>query len=105
LSVAHLQSGDFEQGIVSAKKALDSQPRFVPAMHNLALAYLRQQQWIRARYWVRQASRVEPDDPSLRRLRIKLRVHTALGTTMSIVSKAAIIFAPIRLLIARPNRA
>lgn len=104
LSVAHLQSGDFEQGIVSAKKALDSQPRFVPAMHNLALAYLRQQQWIRARYWVRQASRVEPDDPSLRRLRIKLRVHTVLGTAVSFASKAAIIFAPIRVLIARPNR-
>lgn len=105
LSVAHLQSGDFELGIVSAKKALDSQPRFVPAMHNLALAYLRQQQWIRARYWVRQASRVEPDDPSLRRLRIKLRVNTVLGTIVSIASKVAIIFAPIRVLIARPNRA
>ncbi len=104
LSVALLQSGEFDRGIFSAKKSLDSQPRFVPAMHNLALAYLHQQQWIRARYWVRQASRVEPDDPSLRRLRIKLRVHTVVGTVRSTLRKFAIFLMPIRLLFARPTR-
>jgi len=104
LSVALLQSGNYELGIVAAKKALDSQPRFVPAMHNLALAYLRQQQWIRARYWVRQASRVEPDDPSLRRLRVKLRVHAVLGTLLMMAKKMVAVFAPIRWFLARPSR-
>lgn len=104
LSVALLQSGNYELGIVAAKKALDSQPRFVPAMHNLALAYLRQQQWIRARYWVRQASRVEPDDPSLRRLRVKLRVHAVLGTLLMMAKKMVAVFAPIRWFVARPSR-
>jgi tetratricopeptide (TPR) repeat protein len=104
LSVALLQAGRFDQGIAAAKKALDSQPRFVPAMHNLALAYLRQQQWIRARYWVRQASRVEPDDPSLRRLRVKLRVHSIFGTGISISRKCAIVLLPVRMLFARPGR-
>lgn len=104
LSVALLQSGQYEQGISAAKRALESQPRFVPAMHNLALAYLRQSQWIRARYWVRQASRVEPDDPTLRRLRIKLRVHSALGSFNWVSRKLGMLMAPARLLLARPKR-
>jgi len=104
LSVALLQAGRYDEGISAAKRALESQPRFVPAMHNLALAYLRQSQWIRARYWVRQASRVEPDDPSLRRLRIKLRVHSALGGVSWSAHKLGLLFTPVRMLIARPNR-
>lgn len=104
LSVAMLQAGRFDAGISAAKKALESQPRFVPAMHNLALAYLRQSQWIRARYWVRQASRVEPDDPSLRRLRIKLRLHSVLGTVTWGARKVGLIFTPVRVLVARPKR-
>jgi len=79
LSVALLEAGEIDNGITAAKKTLEYQPRFIPAMHNLALAYLRQGQWIRARYWVRQASRVDADDPSLRRLRLKLRFHTTLS--------------------------
>lgn len=79
LSVAMLQAGRIDDGIKAAKETLEYQPRFIPAMHNLALAYLRQRQWIRARYWVRQASRVDPDDASLRRLRLKLRFHTVLS--------------------------
>lgn len=104
LSVALLQSGRYDEGIGAAKRALESQPRFVPAMHNLALAYLRQSQWIRARYWVRQASRVEPDDPSLRRLRIKLRVHSALGSVAWTTHKLGMLIAPARWLFARPKR-
>lgn len=104
LSVAMLQAGRFEEGISAAKKALESQPRFVPAMHNLALAYLRQSQWIRARYWVRQASRVEPDDPSLRRLRIKLRAHSVIGTLAWGARKLGLVFTPVRFLLLRPQR-
>ena len=104
LSVALLQAGRFEEGITSAKRALESQPRFVPAMHNLALAYLRQGQWIRARYWVRQASRVEPDDPSLRRLRIKLRIHSTIGTMVWTLRKLGIVGTPVRWVVGRPRR-
>ncbi len=104
LSVALLQSGQYDEGIDAAKRALESQPRFVPAMHNLALAYLRQSQWIRARYWVRQASRVEPDDPSLRLLRIKLRVHSIMGTGLWGARKVGSVFMPLRVMFARPRR-
>lgn len=104
LSVALLQSARYEEGIAAAKRALDSQPRFVPAMHNLALAYLRQSQWIRARYWVRQASRVEPDDASLRRLRIKLRVHSALGFVRWTARRVDALMVPVRVLFMRPRR-
>jgi hypothetical protein len=46
----------------------------VPAIHNMAVAYTQMRQWNRARYWVRQGLRVEPEDTSLRRLRLKLRL-------------------------------
>ena len=79
MSVALLEVGRTGDGIEEARRALALQPRFVPAMHNLALAHLREHRWVRARYWVRQALRIEPDDPALRRLRLKLRLHSVFG--------------------------
>lgn len=81
MSVALLEVGRITDGIDEARRALALQPRFVPAMHNLALAHLREHRWVRARYWVRQALRIEPDDPALRRLRLKLRLHSVLGVS------------------------
>lgn len=78
LSVAYLELGEIDKGIERAKAALRLNPRFVPAMHNLALAHLRRREWLRARYWAREAARIAPDDPSLRRLGLLLRLHTAL---------------------------
>ncbi len=79
MSVALLGVGRTGDGIEEARRALALQPRFVPAMHNLALAHLREHRWMRARFWVRQALRIEPDDPALRRLRLKLRLHSVFG--------------------------
>jgi len=78
LSVAYLELGEIDQGIERAKAALRLNPRFVPAMHNLALAHLRRREWLRARYWAREAMRIAPEDASLRRLGLMLRVHTAV---------------------------
>ncbi len=79
LSVSALEAGRYDEGIDAAKKSLEFRPSFVPAMHNLVLAYYRQGQFIRARYWLAQAMRHEPDDGQLRRLRMKLRVRAVFG--------------------------
>ena len=63
-----------EAGIEACRGVLRLDPRFVPAIHNMAVAYTQMRQWNRARYWVRQGLRVEPEDTSLRRLRFKLRL-------------------------------
>ncbi|MBL4810240.1 MAG: tetratricopeptide repeat protein [Phycisphaerales bacterium] len=104
LSVSALQSGDFEAGIDAAKKSLEYRPVFVPAMHNLVLAYYRQGQYIRARYWLTQAMRHEPDDVQLRRLRMRLRVRTVFGVLTWISSRVGRITRPIRALVTRPAR-
>ncbi len=104
LSVAMLEADRIDDGIIAAKRALEFQPRFIPAMHNLALAYLRQRQWIRARYWVRQASRVDADDPSLRRLRLKLRFHTALSAVTWGWRKIAKVARVLGSILGRPRR-
>ncbi len=88
LSVALLEAKDVKGGVEHARLALSLQPRFVPAMHNLALAHLRLGQWLRARYWVRQASRIDPDDASLRRLRLLLKLQS-LGSVGLFVLRAA----------------
>lgn len=77
LSVALFETGDVKGGMEAARRALVFQPRFVPAMYNLALSHLRQGQWLRARYWVRQATRIDPDDAPMRRLRMTLRLRSA----------------------------
>jgi len=104
LSVSALQNGDFEAGIDAAKKSLEFRPIFVPAMHNLVLAYYRQGQYIRARYWLTQALRHEPDDVQLRRLRMRLRVRTAFGVLTWINSRVERITRPVRTLVTRPVR-
>ncbi|MCA9303990.1 MAG: tetratricopeptide repeat protein [Phycisphaerales bacterium] len=104
LSVAMLEAGRVEEGIAAAKQALKYQPKFVPAMHNLALACLRQGQWIRARYWVRHALRIEPEDATLRRLRMKLRVHSSLIVVFWGARKLRSLYRSAYALVGRPTR-
>lgn len=75
LAVACFTLGDRAAGIEMCKRVLKVDQRFVPAMHNMAVAYVYDRQWRRARYWVSQAIRVDPDDSSLKRLRVKLAIH------------------------------
>lgn len=75
LSVCCFLRGERAAGMESARAALRLEPRYIAPMHNLAMAYLEQGQWTRARYWATQARRLDPDDPSLRRLRLKLQVQ------------------------------
>lgn len=76
MAVACFRMGDRATGTEMSRQALELDPKFVAAMHNMAVASVHQGQWMRARYWVRQALRVDGDDASLRRLRLKLRLHT-----------------------------
>jgi len=78
LSVAYFEVGNIGSGMDEARKALRLDPRFVPALYNMALACMQQRQWKRARYWVTQARRTDPDDSSLRRLRLMLRLHALM---------------------------
>lgn len=104
LSVSALESGDYDAGIEAAKRSLEYRPSFVPAMHNLVLAYYRQGQYIRARYWLTQALRIDADDAQLRRLRVRLRIRTVFGVLTWITSKIERITRPLRWLVARPAR-
>lgn len=76
LSVALLRSGRREEGMEIARQVLRLESKYVPAMHNLAVGCIQDRQWRRARYWLRQARRVDPDDSSLRRLSLMLKLHT-----------------------------
>ena len=104
LSVSALQREQYDEGIEAAKRSLEFRPSFVPAMHNLVLAYYRQGQYIRARYWLTQAMRHDPDDLQLRRLRVRLRIRTVFGVLTWITSKLQRLTRPLRSLVARPSR-
>jgi tetratricopeptide (TPR) repeat protein len=105
MSVALLEVGRTADGIEEARRALALQPRFVPAMHNLALAHLREHRWVRARYWVRQALRIEPEDPALRRLRLNLRLHSFYGIASWARRISGRAWARVSGLVGRPTRA
>lgn len=76
LSVACLESHAMDEGMEHARRAVRMEPTLVAAMHNLAMAHLQLGNWRRARYWVRHALRVSPDDAPLRRLRVRLNLHS-----------------------------
>lgn len=77
LALACLHSGDLDAGIELCRDVLRLDPRYAPAMHNLAVAYVKLGQWTRARYWGRLARQHDPDDSALRRLGLRLSVHVA----------------------------
>jgi len=74
LAVTLLLNAHIDEGIEQCKLALRSQPKYMLAMHNLALAYRTKGDFVRAQYWLREALDIAPDDPQLRQLRTKLRV-------------------------------
>jgi len=75
LSIAYFLRKERELGMESARAAHQLDPLAIAPMQNLAMAYLQAGQWTRARYWAARARHLAPDDPSLRRLRLKLRVQ------------------------------
>ncbi|MEO1717185.1 MAG: tetratricopeptide repeat protein [Planctomycetota bacterium] len=75
MSVAIFASGRTLAGITAARRAIRLRRDFVAPMHNLAVAYLRRGEVLRARYWVREGLAIEPEDPGLRRLRAHLRLE------------------------------
>jgi tetratricopeptide (TPR) repeat protein len=75
LSVAHFQAGDRRAGMVESRRVLRLDPRHVAAMHNMAMACIQDRRWARARYWLSQVRRIDPDDSSLRRLSLALKLH------------------------------
>jgi hypothetical protein len=60
---------------------------------------------VRARYWVRQALRIEPEDPALRRLRLKLRLHSVYGVASWTRRIGGRVWTRASGLIGRPTRA
>ncbi|TVQ31206.1 MAG: hypothetical protein EA376_10055 [Phycisphaeraceae bacterium] len=76
LGVSRFRMGDRAAGVMASRRALKLNPNQVSAMHNIALACIEERRWTRARCWVRRALAIEPDDASLRRLRVKLALRT-----------------------------
>ncbi|KAA0214294.1 MAG: tetratricopeptide repeat protein [Leptolyngbya sp. PLA3] len=104
LSVALLETGELETGADEAKATLRLNPRFVPAMHNLALAYLRRGEWLRARYWARQAQAIDPDDASLRRLRLMMATRSGASLVRFVCLRGARVLRRGWSLVGRPTR-
>jgi Flp pilus assembly protein TadD len=75
LSAALFETGDRTGGMEEARRVLRIDPRFVASLHNLAMACIHEHQWKRARYWLREARRIDPDDAAIRRLRLALALH------------------------------
>lgn len=75
LSVALLTAGDRQAGMAACRRALRLDASHLPALHNMALACIEEKDWPRAKYFLAQAQRLDPDDAGLRRLRLSLRVH------------------------------
>lgn len=69
---AYLMLGRADASIVDCRRALRLAPRNITAMLSLVLAYVEQGSFARARCWLHRARELEPDDPQLRNLHLKL---------------------------------
>ncbi|MEN1704640.1 MAG: tetratricopeptide repeat protein [Planctomycetota bacterium] len=104
LAVALLESGLIDRGVAESRRTLRLDPRHTQAMHNIAVAHLRNAEWVRARSWVRKALAIKPDDPDLRRLRSALNIRAAWLITRSTWRFAVQSARVAKALITRPTR-
>jgi tetratricopeptide (TPR) repeat protein len=77
LAVTLLKAQRVDEGIEEERRALRVQPKYMLAMHNLALACMTKGDLTRARFWLREALDIAPDDPQLRQLQGRLRLISA----------------------------
>ncbi len=70
--VVWMTLGRTRRGIADCRASLRLHPRNTVAMHNLVLAYMGHGQLPRARFWLRRALELTPQDEELRRLRWRL---------------------------------
>jgi tetratricopeptide (TPR) repeat protein len=87
LGVLLLKSGRVDEGIEQERKALRALPKYMLAMHNLALAYLMKKDVTRARFWLREAMDIAPDDQQLRQLHTKLRFAHWAATARKVMGR------------------
>lgn len=74
LSLACFMLDDRAAGVRWARRCLRQDPKFAAAMHNIAVACVQARNWRRANIWIARAIAADPEDASLRRLRVKVRV-------------------------------
>lgn len=86
-SVALLEAGELDAGREAARTALSLDGTLVAAMHNLAIASLREGRWHRAARWLRKARAIAPEDASLRRLRWAVYWHAAATVVAGLVRR------------------
>jgi tetratricopeptide (TPR) repeat protein len=84
LAVTLFMAGRIDEGIEQARTALRVQPKHMLAMHNLALAYLSKKDFTRARFWLREAIDIAPDDPQLRQIQTRLRMAAFMSALKSL---------------------
>jgi len=104
LAVALFELGHTTEAMDLARGALRIDPRFAPAMTNLALAHLRRSQWLHARYWIRKAAEVHPDDPHVRRLRLLLILSSLRFASTALIGGLVAVGRFALGLVARPAR-
>ncbi|MEZ6210593.1 MAG: hypothetical protein R3B46_05000 [Phycisphaerales bacterium] len=75
LAVAHFERGDRHSGLRLTRRVLRLKRNHLPALHNMALALAESGRLSAASAYARRAHEVDPDDASVRRLRISLRVR------------------------------
>ncbi len=74
LGVAYFQQGNRGLGMQACRRSLRIDPKRVSALHNMALACVQEGRWERAVSYLRQGLAIAPDDHSLRRLQMTIRL-------------------------------
>jgi len=89
LAIACFMARRFAEGIDASHQALKLGPTSTLAMYNLALAYHQQADYPRATAWLKHAARINPADPAVQRLELRIRLLTACARLRSGLTRLA----------------
>ncbi len=88
LSVARFSFGERAAAEDACRSALQIDPNLVPALHNMALSAIHDRRWTRASHYIDRIRGVDPDDASLRRLKLMLRLWRSLDVLGGLLRRA-----------------
>jgi Flp pilus assembly protein TadD len=88
LAAAYFQQGNRGLGMQASRRSLRLDPKRVSALHNMALACVQEGRWARAGSYLKRGLEIAPDDHSLRRLQMTIRLKWAVGLARWVVGRA-----------------
>ena len=87
LALAKYKNGNYDSGSLISKKILEDDPECLSSYFNLGLAAMKKKSYSEALSWTQKGLKIEPNEDSLRRLRMRIYLAYIKNTLAKLIKK------------------